>query len=212
MKSINLLTNQWSKPRVVFAASLAWALILVACERKAATVEVGLPANPTVQSGDPVAVMTPTAPAISRPVARTTSFETSGLGTAIDTFEKAPTVDNQSSVKLAFAKLDEKIAELQDRAAKTDGQDRAEANAKADNLQSYRNAEMTRYTRDQDGLALDAMPPPANPPVDSRSVAQKAKDTAEEVGDKVKQGAEKVGRGLDKAARKTGDAIDDVTH
>ena len=155
-----------------------------------------LPVNPSIQPAQP-----------AEPVARTTSFETDRLASAIDAFEKAPTAENQSSVKLAFAKLDGEIAELEDRVVKTDGTDRAEASAKLNNMQSYRTAEMLRFTKDQDGLALDA-----NPPVDSRSAAQKAGDTATMIGDKVEDGSKKVGRTLEKAARNTGEAIKDATH
>lgn len=178
--------------RIILATSILGAFALTACERKQATENMSPPINPTMQSASPVA--------------QTSTFETSRLGLAIDTFEKAPTVENQSTVKLAFAKLDGEIAELQDRAVKTGGSDHAEALAKSRSLQVYRDAEMLRFTKDQDRLALDA-----NPPVDSRTGAQKVKDAAVNVGDKVEDGAQKVGRTLDKAARKTGDAIEDVT-
>ena len=183
---------------LILAASIFGILTFTSCERKSAAVEMALPANPPVQEQ----------PAVpdAVPIAVTKTFETSRLGAAIDTFEKAPTAENQSSVKLAFSKLDGEIAELEDRVVKTSGTDRAEASAKLNNLQAYRNAEALRFTKDQDGLALDA-----NPPVDSRSGAQKVKDTAEMVGEKVEDGTKKVGRTLEKAARNTGEAIKDAT-
>ena len=184
------------KTRFILAASIVGTLAFTACERKAATVEMTLPINPPTQTAQP-----------AEPVATTATFETSRLGTAINVFEKAPTVENQSSVKLAFSKLDGEIAELEDRVVKTNGTDREEASAKLNNLQRYRDAETTRFTKDQDGLALDA-----NSPADSRSAAQKAGDTAAMVGEKVEDGTRKVGRTIERAARNTGEAIKDVTH
>ncbi|MEI8343194.1 MAG: hypothetical protein WCH43_16855, partial [Verrucomicrobiota bacterium] len=70
----------------------------------------------------------------------------------------------------------------------------------------FRDAQMLRFTKDKNGLALDA-----NPPADSRSAAQKAGDTASMIGEKVEEGAKKTGRTLEKAARNTGEAINDAT-
>lgn len=180
--------------RLFIVASILGALSFSACERKTATVEMVLPVNPSPQVR-PV-----------EPVAITKTIETTNLGEAIDAFEKVPTVENQSSVKLAFSKLDGEIAELQDRVVKTNSYDRAEASVKLGNLQKYRDIEAIRFAKDQDGLALDA-----NPPVDSRSAAQKAGDTATMVGEKVEDGARKVGRTLENAAHNTGEAIKDAT-
>jgi hypothetical protein len=146
-------------------------------------------------------------PQAAEPVAKTTTFETARLGAAIETFEKAPTEENQSSVRLAFAKLDSEIAELQDRVVKTNGSDRAEAASKLNNLQRYRDGEMNRFTK-----AQEATTSVVNPPADSRSAAQKVEDTTEKAGEKVEEGARKVGDTLENAARKTGDAIKDATH
>jgi hypothetical protein len=130
------------------------------------------------------------------PVAQTTPFETTRLGAAIDTFEKAPSVENQSSVKLDFAEVDGDIADLVDRVVKTDGSDRAEAAARLNNLQTYHDAEMTRFTNDQTAAGFDD-----NSPADGRSGAQKVKDAAK-----------KVEKSFEKAAKDTGDAINDATH
>jgi len=130
------------------------------------------------------------------PVSQTTPFERTRLGAAIDTFEKTASVDNQSSVKLDFAEVDVDIANLVDRVVKTDGSDRAEAAARLNNLQTYHDAEMTRFTNDQTAAGFDA-----NSPADGRSGAQKVKDAAK-----------KVGKTLEKAAKDTGDAIKDATH
>ena len=119
----------------------------------------------------------PVAPS-AEPVAKTTTLETERLGAAIDTFEDTPTVENQSSVRLAFAKLDGEVAELDDRVVRTDGSDRAEASAKSVNLQRYRDAEMVRFTRAQEGAYLDK-----SLPADSRSAAQKVRDANIMVGE-----------------------------
>ena len=195
MRITELFKTAGHNRRIILAASIASALAFAACERKSATVELTLPSNPAVQ------------PQPAEPVAVTSTFETARLGEAIDTFEKVPTVENQSSVRLAFAKLDGEIAELQDRVVRTNGQDRADASAKLNNLQNYRDAETIRFTKAQNGMALDA-----NRPADGRSVAQKAGDTAVMVGDKVEDGTRKAGRTLERAAEKTGEVIHDATH
>ena len=160
MRTIHLLPPITMNPRLLLTATIAWALTFTACERK-----------PT--AGEP------TLPQAAEPVARTTTFETARLEAAIDTFEKAPTEENQSSVRLAFAKLDSEIAELQDRVVKTEGSDRAEAASKLNNLQRYRDGEMARFTKAQDATTLGA-----NPPADSRSAGQKVEDSAHKVGEK----------------------------
>jgi hypothetical protein len=174
------------KIRIPLTAMIAAVLAFSACERKTVTREEIQPADP---------------------VAKTTTFETSTLGAAIDAFEKAPAAENQSAVNLAFAKLDSEIAELDDRVVKTDGAERAEASAKANNLKSYREAERLRFTKAQAGTAFDT-----TPAADSRSATQKVEDAAEKVGDKVEEGARKVGETLENAAKKTGEAIKDETH
>ncbi|MEI8341991.1 MAG: hypothetical protein WCH43_10725, partial [Verrucomicrobiota bacterium] len=89
--------------------------------------EMDLPVNPAIQPSQP-----------AQPFTATRTLETTRLGVAIDIYEKSPTVENQSSVKLAFAKLDGEIAELEDRVVRTNGSERAEASAKLNNLQSFR--------------------------------------------------------------------------
>jgi len=179
--------------RFILTASFACALTFTACERKITAEEPTPSANPVTQSAEPIA--------------NTSTFETARLGAAIDKFEKAPTMENQSSVKLAFAELNGEIAELDDRVVKTSGTARAEAAAKSVNLQKYRDAEMIRFTKAQAFTTPDV-----NPPADSRSGSQKIKDTAAKVEENIEDGTKKVGRTIEKGAKNTGDAIKDATH
>lgn len=177
----------------LLATSMLVVFTFAACERKPMSEEQ----MPSVNLN----------PQPAEPVAKTKTFETSRLAEAINTYEKSPTPENHSSVKSAFSKLDGEIAELKDRAVKTDGFDRAEAAAKQSNLQNYRDSEMIRFMKAQEAAALGV-----NPPADSRSAAQKVESTAEKVGDKIVEGAKKVGNTVEKAAKNTGDAIKDATH
>jgi len=173
------------------AASIVGVLSFTACERKTATVEMPLPVNPTPamdQSG-PV-------------IARNQASEVLRLSVAVDLFEKNPTMENQASVKLALGKLDDKIADLNDRSIKTIGADRADALTQLNDLQKDRDMEVNRFTKDQDGLALDA-----NSPGDNRSAVQTREDRDDGVGEKVEEGAKKVGRTVGGVIRKTGEAI-----
>jgi len=193
MNTIHSLLPTGSNTRFILGASIACALTFTACERKSTAEEATSPVNPVTQNVEPVA--------------KTTTFETARLGGAIDKFEKTPTVENQSLVKLAFAQLDSEIAELEVRMTKTIGRAREEAAAKSANLQKYRDAEIVRFSKVQAAATMDL-----NSPVDSRSGVQKMKDTAVKVGDKIEDGAEKVGKTVEKGARNTGDAIEDTTH
>jgi len=193
MKTIHSLSITGNTARFILAASIASAFTFTACERKTTAGEPTAPVTPATQTAEPIA--------------KTSTFETARLGGAIDRFEKTPTVENQASVKLAFAELDGEIAELELRVAKTNGNARAEAAAKSANLKKYRDAEMVRFTKARIGTAFE-MPPLA----DSRSGAQKVKNTAVKVGDTIEDGAEKVGKTLEKGAKNTGEAIKEATH
>ena len=193
MKTIHSLSTTENTARFILAASIVCAFTFTACERKTTAEEPTAPASPATQTAEPIA--------------KTSTFETARLGGAIDRFEKTPTVENQASVKLAFTELDGEIAELELRVTKTHGSARAEAAAKAANLQKYRDSEMVRFTKAQIGTAFET-----TPPADSRSGAQKMKDTAVKVGDTVEDGAEKVGKTLEKGAKNTGEAIKEATH
>jgi hypothetical protein len=225
MQPIQILSPFGNRTRFILTASILGALSLASCERKPGTGDPTLAPNPN-QAAGPSEL--PAGPVSEAPVAATKTLETVRLADAIDAFEKEPTVANHSSVKLAFAKLDGEIAELEDRVVKTSGSERAEAATKLDNLQKYRDAQLIRFPKSQDETALDGKPPvfrPAPPQntVDSRSATQKAEDTATQVGDKledgarrvgekVEDGAEKVGATLKRAANKTGKAIEEATH
>ena len=193
MKPNHSLSPTGNNTRFILTASIACAVAFTACERQTTAEEPISPASQVSRTAEPIA--------------KTTTFETARLGGAIDRFEKSPTVENRSSVRLAFAELDSEIAELEVRVAKTTGAVRAEAAAKSANLQKYRDAEKIRFTKAQASVVLDVPTP-----VDSRSGAQKIKDTAAKVGDKVEDGAEKVGKTLEKGAKNTGEAIKDATH
>jgi len=192
MKKLLLDSPKKYNARFILAASIVCAITFTACDRQTTAGEPTPPVNLTAKTPEPIA--------------KTRTFETARLGAAIDKFEKAPTADNQSSVKLAFAELNGEIAELEDRAVKTDGATRAEALAKSINLQKYRDAERIRFTKAQIGTGFDG-----NPPTDSRSGMQKMKDAAVNVGDKVEDGAEKVGKTLEKGAKNTGEAMKNAT-
>jgi len=193
MQTIHSLSPTGNNTRFILAGFIVCALTFTACERKTMAGEPKSPVNPATQPAEPVA--------------KTTTFETARLGGAIDKFEKAPTAKNQALVELAFAELDSEIAELDVRVVKTNGSIRAEAAAKSVNLKNYRDAEIVRFTKAQPVAAVEV-----TPGADSRSGAQKMKDTAVKVEDKVEDGAEKVGKTVEKAAKNTGEAIKDATH
>lgn len=193
MITLNLLSPTSMNARFFLAASIGFALSLTACDRKTTAGEPARPVMPTTLSAEPVA--------------KTSTFETARIAEAIKTFEKAPTVKNQSAVKLAFAELDGEIAELDDRVVKSTGSDRADAAAKLKNLQDYRDAETIRFAKAQVGTGLEV-----TSPADGRSGTQKISDTATKVGESIKDGTQKVGRTLEKGAKNTGDAIKDATH
>ena len=135
MTKIHLPLTEKGNARFILTASIVWALTFTACERKSTAVETALPVDLIAQPAEPVA--------------KTKTFETARLATAIDRFEQAPTVENQSSTKLAFSDLNGEIAELEDRVVKTSGSDRADAASKLNNLQRYRDAELIRFAKAQ---------------------------------------------------------------
>ncbi|MEP6668109.1 MAG: hypothetical protein ABJF10_03095 [Chthoniobacter sp.] len=158
--------------------ALAALVSLGACERKVAVVET-VPATP-----------------IPEPVAQTKTLETTRLGAAVDDYQREPTAAHKAEVNKTLARLDEEIAELQEYVAKHDGDARAKAAAKLENMQSYRAAEALRFTAAQAGTPIEAARP-----ADDRTGADKARDAAQKVGESVQEGA-----------RKAGDAIKDAVH
>ncbi len=170
--------------KLLTSAAIAAAISLGACERKTVTIEAPTPVD---------LHWTPDAP--------TSTLETKKLGAAVDNYVASPTDTNAAQVKKTFADLDGEIAELEERVAKTTGQDRAEAQGKLTNLQTYRAAETARFSVASVKLA----PAHPTPVVDTRAGAEK-------VGDGVENAANKIGRTLEHGAENVGDKIHDVTH
>lgn len=162
--------------RTLSLLALASACAAVGCERKTVVVRIEPPAP------------------LAEPVAKTRTLETSRLGSAVDSYDREPTAGNHAVVKKALAELDGEIAELEALVAKRSGSSREEAAVKLKNLQTYRAAEVMRFT-----VAQAKAPLTARPPVDGRSGADKVEDTAK-----------RVGNSIEDAARKTGDAIKDA--
>ena len=164
------------KSRITLFAAAITAVVLMGCERKVVVVERTPPL------------------AEEKPVSKTKTLETSRLGGAVDSYERNPTAANHAAVKKALADLDGEIAELEELVAKRTGEGRAEAAAKLKNLQTYRAAEVMRFTAAQ---AKAPLSPPDS--ADARSGAEKIEDTAKHVG-----------KSIEDAARKTGDAVKDA--
>lgn len=122
------------------------------------------------------------------PRTATNTLETKRLGLAIDQFVSAPSAVNSADVKKAFAEMDVEIAELESRVAQTTGQDRAEAQAKLTNMQTYRAAETARYA-----AASLAVPMVSPVHVDTRTGAEKVEDSLRNAGDSIEKGADNVG-------------------
>jgi len=163
------------KTCITFLAAVVAAVVLMGCERKIVVVE-------------------PPIPPAEKPASKTKTLETSRLGAAVDSYERNSSAANHAAVKKALADLDGEIAELEELVAKRTGEGRAEAAAKLKNLQTYRAAEVMRFTTAQAKAPLS----PAEP-ADARSGAQKIEDTAKDVG-----------KSIEDAARKTGDAVKDA--
>ena len=180
MKKANPFSPARNRTRLILTASIVCAFTLTACWRKSTTAAQAVSVDVLAQPASPIAesktlevavlTMNPAPDTrsalqkaenrvalsqIAGPVTKTRTLETSALGASIDAFIVTPTHTNRASVKQAFARLDSEIAELNERADKTDGRDRAEATAKLINLQSYRTAEMLRFTRAQDANFLE---------------------------------------------------------
>ncbi len=129
------------------------------------------------------------------PRAATKTFETARLGKEIDRYEKESTAPQAAAVQKAFAELDTEIAELNERAAKTDGADRAEAEQKAVNLRTYRSAEEARFLKAKGAAALGTVG------ADGRSAGEKIEDSARRTGAKLKDTGEKIGDALRDATK-----------
>jgi len=193
MKPRHSLSPIAGSTRFILAAAILGELTFSACGRKSPVVDATMPVPPPTRSAGAAT--------------ETTTIETIGLRAAMETFEKNPTAENQSSVNLIFTKLDGEILELQNREIKTHGAERAEASEKVKNLLRYRGDEMIRFEKIKDTVAMNAAPS-----MDSRSGAQKVGDTVAMAGEKVADGTRTVGKSIRTTARNTGEAIKDATH
>jgi len=73
--------------------------------------------------------------------------ETKTTENAIDSYASNATEEAKADVETAFATLDKEIAELEARVAATDGEKRAEAEAKLEQLKQQRNELRGDYTK-----------------------------------------------------------------
>lgn len=131
--------------------------------------------------------------AVEKPTPQTSNFETSRLGSAIDTYARNPTAENAADVDRAFAELDGEIAELDRQAGRTSGTEANEARTKADNLRTYRDKERLRYTE-----------------VQARVQTEKIRSGALDAGEKVEDAARKAGEGIQDAAEAVKDGVGDA--
>ena len=124
---------------------------------------------------------------IEKPAAETSNFETTKLGLTIDAYIAGPSDAKAADVDRAFAELDLEIAELNQRIARSTGAEAAEAKAKEDNLRTYRDREMLRWTEAR-----------------ARAAGNEVGSAAREIGENAEDAARKVGEGVK-------DAIDRAT-
>ncbi|HEX8371367.1 MAG TPA: hypothetical protein VF585_01185 [Chthoniobacterales bacterium] len=143
------------------------------------------------------------------PAAPTETLETKKLGGFIDQYVTTPSAENAARVQRAFADLDGEIAELQERVTQTNGNDRAEAQAKLDNLLTYRNAETARFAAATSTLPVTTMTPVR--PVDTRTGAEKLGDSVEKAANGIQDTAKKIGNSVEKGAENAGDKVQDAT-
>lgn len=161
-------------PALILAGALA--LATVACEKKPEVVE--------------------------KPVPATSNLETSTLGTAIDGYVANSTSGQAALVDKAFAELDGEIAELDRRVADVTGAERTEAQAKADNLRSFRDKERLRYTEAQARAKTNEVK------ADTRDAGDRVEETARDAGEKVKDAAEAVKDSVENTVDKVRDKLD----
>lgn len=126
------------------------------------------------------------------PATDTKTLETRALGTAINTYDKAPTAENAADVKRAFAELDGEIAELEGHVSNKTGDARAEALKKLNDLTAYRTSETARFTAIQTAKGIVSEPRP----VEGRTAGDDLKDAADKIGNSVEKGAKNVGEAI----------------
>jgi hypothetical protein len=120
---------------------------------------------------------------VEKPTPALTNIETSRLGSAIDAYVASPTEAQAANVERAFSELDGEIAELDQRVAKSSGEDREEARTKSAQLHTYRDKEMARFTEAQLRVKTGA---------EKSTAGTKLEAAADKVGDEVKEAAETV--------------------
>jgi len=161
---------------LVSIISVSVLLILSACEKK------------------------PDATVVEKPFPESVSLETSRLGTAIDLYIKNPSSEHAAVVEGAFVRLDEEIAELDQRVPQSTGASRPEAQAKAANLREYRGKERVRFVAAQaQGRINDAK-------TTTTESGEKAQQAARDTGESVKDAADAVKEGV----RNTVDTVKDT--
>jgi len=217
MKPINSSTI---RNKALLTASLAAAL---ACTPLLSATSMGAPASST----DPQFANNPNHSSqkslFHRPISE--DRDNANLAKAISAFKRNPTPENHSSVKVAFAKLDLDIAELDSRRLRSSGSERTALNAKMGDLQQYRADQAQRLPR---GTELATEPSTAEKMKDkmtsgahrigrsvrsgAKTTVAKTKEGAEIVAEKVETGASKTKRTLEKGAEKTKDAIKGDNH
>jgi len=217
MKPINSSTI---RNKALLTASLAAAL---ACTPLLSATSMGAPSSPT----DPQFANSPNLSSqrslAHRPISE--ESETPSLAKAISAFKRNPTPENHSVVKVAFAKLDLDIAELDSRRLRSSGSERTALNAKIGDLQQYRADQARRLPS---GTELASEPSTAERMKDkmtsgahrigssvkhsARTAVAKTKEGAEIVAEKVESGATKTKRTLEKGAEKTKEALKGEEH
>ncbi len=149
----------------------------------------------------------PTVDLTVKPTTATKTFETSRLGNAIDRYVSSHSAVDAADANKAFAELDGEIAELQERVAKTDGDDRAEAAGKLANLQSYRTKEQVRFSAAKATAPMST----STPETDVRSGAEKVGDSLNRAASNVGDAAKDLGHSIGQGIENTGDKIKDAT-
>jgi len=157
---------------LVLIISLSALLFLSACEKK------------------------PDATVVEKPLADFVNLETSRLGTAIDLYIRNPSLEHAAMVEGAFVRLDEEIAELDQRVPQSTGASRTEAQAKAANLREYRDKERVRFVAVRaQGLINDAKT--------NTESGEKAQQSVRDTGESVKDAAD----GVKERVRNTVDTV-----
>lgn len=135
---------------IYLAAATGVALaLLTACDREREVVTERREIEPTPPA-------TVSAEPVTEERERLRTFETSGVVNAINEFRAEPTAENKADVDKAFAELDKEIAELQRESATFTGDEKAEADRKLAELQTFRTEQTARYTGERAERGADA--------------------------------------------------------